>query len=163
MKVLQSNIVSLKLLGIIEPNEKDNHKKILVSQYTCYISPILLLLPSIAFFLTNIDDVAQATGAFYLICIVGMALLRYFDCLLKKSSMQRIIVHLQRIVDSTTSEFEHFYAVAEKHTNQIVKFFDVFVFSSVYGVVSLPCIILLALFLTGNYSNDVRMLPASIL
>lgn len=160
MKVLTLNQTILKWLGIIE---SPNDIRMVISQYICLISPILLLIPSIAYFLVNFQDVAQATSAFYLICITGMGLLTYLDCLIKRSTVLSIIQRLQQIIDSVDSNFQQFYENCERQTNQIVHYFRIFVFTSVYTVISLPIVVLIFEWLNGNYSKDSLMLPASLL
>lgn len=161
MDILHENILNLILLGIIDSTAKSFYLKI--SKCVCLISPILLLLPLIAYFIVNFRSVDEATSAFYLICITGMGFLTYVDCLRKRSTIILILEHLQYFVDHSEAEFLKFYVSCDLLTNKIVQYFRVFVFACVYIVVTIPLLILIVQLVRGNYSTELRILPASLL
>lgn len=163
MDILHENKLNLILLGIIDSTGESYHSKMVVSKYVCLISPILLLLPSIAYFIVNFRDVGKATSAFYLICITGMGLLTYIDCLINRSIVLLIIRHLQYFADHSEPEFLKSYMKCDLLTNKIVYIFRAFVFTSVYTVITIPMVILIVQWLCGNYSIELRVLPASLL
>lgn len=163
MQVLQSYRVILKLLGIFAPDKHENSKKFLVSQYVCLVAPILILFPLIAFFVVNFRNVAQATSALYLICIIVMTLLNYVDCLIKKSTIQSIVVRLGRIVDDSSTDFQRFYHTTEKHSNEVVEYLNLFMFGTIFFVLNIPLVVVVVVWLTGNYSDDIRRFPAALL
>lgn len=163
MKVLRMDQQILKMLGIISSKGKPYYLQMIISQYVCLITPVLLLLPLIAYFLVNFRDVAEATSAFYLICIAGMGSVTYSEFWMKRSIVLSIIQRIQQIVDDSSEEFRPFYTKTESLAHNIVHYFKIFVFFSVFGVVSVPLSVLIFLWITGNNTDDMRMLPASLL
>lgn len=163
MKVLRLDQTTLKLLGIISSKGKPYYTRMVISQYVCLITPVLLLLPLIAYFLVNFKDVAEATSAFYLICIAGMAFVTYSEFWRKRSTVLSIIKGIQAFADNSLDAFKPVYASNESLAYQIVHYFKICVFCSVYGVVSVPLTVLIYMWISGNYSDESRMLPASLL
>lgn len=163
MKVLKLDQITLKMLGIISSKGKSYHTKMLMSQYVCVITPIAFLSPLIAFFVQNIRDVEQATSAFYLICIAGMASITYSEFWMKRSTVLSIVRRIQAIVDDSIGAFKPFYTKIESLAYNIVHYFKISVFISVFGVVSVPLSVLIYLWATGNYSSEQRLLPAAYL
>lgn len=162
MKVLKLDQITLKMLGIISSKGKSYQTKMLVSQYVCVITPIAFLLPLLAFFVQNIRDVEQATSAFYLICISGMASITYSEFWMKRSIVSSIIRRIQAIVDDSIV-YKPFYTNIESLAYNIVHYFKISVFISVFGVVSVPLSVLIYQWATGNYSSEQRLLPAAFL
>lgn len=163
MKVLSLDQKTLKMLGIISSKGKPYHLRMVVSQYVCMITPIAFLLPLIAFFLKNFRDVGQATSAFYLICIAGMASITYSDFWMKRSFAVSMIRRIQAIVNDSIELHKPFYARIESLAYNIVHYFKVGVFISVFGVVSVPLCALIYLWMTDDYSSAARILPAALL
>lgn len=163
MKVLRLDQRTLKMLGIISSKGKSYSTRMVISQYVCVVTPILLLIPLVAFFLVNFRDVAQATSAFYLICIAGMASVTYSEFWIKRSTALSIIHQIQEIVNNSAKEFQLIYRETELMAYNIVYYFKIFVFCSVFGVVSVPLCVLIFLWITGDYFDDMRILPAALL
>ncbi|XP_031617421.1 odorant receptor 13a-like [Contarinia nasturtii] len=136
--------------------------QMILSQYVCLITPVIFLIPLLTYFVLNITDVAEATSAFYLICITGMGLTTYSEFWIKRTSALSIIYRIQQIVDNSVEKFKPFYMQNEVLAYKIVYSFRIFVFCSVFGVVSLPLCILIILWVTGNYTDDMRILPAAL-
>lgn len=163
MKVLRMDQQILKMLGIISSKDKPYYFKMIVSQYTCMITPVLLLLPLIAYFLVNFGDVAEATSASYLICIAGMGSGTYLEFWKKRSIVLSIIQRIQNICDDSSEKFKPFFIKTEALACKIVNYFKIFVFISVFAVVSVPLSVLIFLWITNDYTDEMRMLPASLL
>lgn len=163
MKVLRLDQKTLKMLGIISSIGEPYYMRMLVSQYVCLITPVVFLLPLIVFFLKNISDVGQATSAFYLICIAGMASVTYSEYWLKRPVVLSIMRRIQNTVNDSIEPYKPFYAAIETLAFKIVHYFKVFVFISVFGVVSLPMCVLIYLWATNNYTDEARILPAALL
>lgn len=163
MKVLSLDQDTLKMLGIISSKGKSYYLKMLISQYVCVITPIAFMSPLFAFFLKNFRDVGQATSAFYLICIAGMASITYSDFWLKRATLLSIIRRIQAIVDDTIESYKPSYIKVEHLAHKIVHYFKVCVFISVFGVVSVPMCVLIYLWFAGDYSSAARLLPAALL
>lgn len=161
MKVLNLDQITLKMSGIINSKSKSNHMSMLVSKYVCAVTPIAFLLPLLAFFVQNIRDVGQATSAFYLICIDGMASTTYFEFWLKRSTVSSLIRRIQAIVDDSIGAYRPFYTEIESTAYKIVHYYKIIVFILVFGVVSVPLIVFIYLWATGNYSSEKRLLPAT--
>lgn len=163
MKVLRLDQETLKLLGIISSVDKSYYLQMIISQYVCLVTPILLLLPSIAYFVVNIRDVAAATSAFYLLCIIGMGFVTYSEYWLKRSTVLSLLRRIQELVDESCEKFKSFYMATESLAFKIVYYFKIFVFCSVFSVVSVPLIVLIFMWITNDYSDEMRILPASLL
>lgn len=162
MKVLSLDQITLKMLGIISSKGKSYYTRMIISQYVCLITPILFLIPLITFFLMNFSDVAQATSAFYLICIVGMGFVTYSEFWIKRSTALSIIDQIQKIVNDSAKEFKRVYQKTELIAYNVVHYFKIFVFCSVFGVVSVPLCILIFLWITDDYLDEMRLLPAAL-
>lgn len=163
MKVLSLDQITLKMLGIISSKGKSYYTRMIISQYVCMITPIVLLIPLIAYFVVNFTDVAQATSAFYLICIAGMGFVTYSEFWVKRSTALSIIDQIQQIVNDSAEEFKSVYTKTEVIAYNVVHYFKIFVFCSVYGVVSVPLCVLIFLWITGDYMDDMKLLPAALL
>lgn len=162
MKVLKLDQLSLKLLGIINSFGKPYYMKMVLSQCACLITPVLFLIPLITYFIKHFRDVAEATSAFYLICIVGMGLTTYSEFWIKRSTALSIIHRIQVIVNDSIEHFKPIYMQTESLTYNIVHYFKIFVYCSVFGVVSLPLCVLIIMWITNSYSDNMKMLPAAI-
>lgn len=162
MKVMSLDRTALKMLGIISSAHKPYHWRMVVSRFICLITPIVFLLPSIAYFICNLRDVSEATSAFYLICIAGMASMAYTEYWIKRTVILSIINRIQTLVDNSSNEYLPKYKQIESLTYQIVHYFKIFVFCSVFAVVSLPLCIFFCVWIVGNNPNDVRILPAAL-
>lgn len=163
MKVLQLNQTIFKLLGIVDSKQDPNHSQMIISKYICLISPILFLFALIGFFLMNFTNVAQATSAFYLICITGNGFLTYLDCLVNRTTVVSIIQGFQSLVDSCNPKYQPFYVQCENQINKIVHHFKQLIFISIYSVFSVPIVVLIYKWLNDNHSMDLFELPASLL
>lgn len=150
------------LLGIIDTTGEVFHWKMVASKYICLITPIFLLVPLIAFLIVNIRDVAQATSAFYLICIASMGTLTHIEYLVKRSIFYSIVDDLQYIIDHSVEGFERIYEKCSEWAKMSVKIFTICSFSSIFGVVSIPLLLLITRKLTGISVGDEK-LPASLL
>lgn len=162
MKALYLDRKTLEMLGLISSEGKPYHRQMLISQYTCLITPVIFLIPLLTYFVLNFRDVAEATSAFYLICITGMGLTTYSEFWIKRPSALFIIYRIQQIVDNSVEKFKPFYQKIEFLAYKIVHYFRIFVFCSVFTVVSLPLLILIILWVTGNYTDEMRILPAAL-
>lgn len=162
MEVLSQDQNTLKLLGIMSSKGKSYHMKMVLSQCVCLITPILFLIPLITYFVMNIRDVSEATNAFYLLCICGMGLLTYSEFWLKRPIVLSIMRRVQVIVDYSMEKFKPVYIRSESLVHNVVHYFKIFVFCSVFGVVSLPLCVLIFLWITDDYSDDMRILPAAL-
>lgn len=163
MKVLKLTKTILKFLGIIESKQDPNHIPMIISQYICLTTPILFLIPSIGFFVINFTDVAQATNAFYLICIIGMGFLTYLDCLVNRATVCSIIQRFQHLVDTCDPGFQPFYVQCDNQINKIVHHFEILLFILVFTANSIPLAQLVYDWLNGDYSKDSLVLSASLL
>lgn len=163
MNVLRSDQKAFQMLGIISSKGDPHHLRMRISQYMCLVTPGSMLLPLIAYFLVNFRNVAEATSAFYLICIIGMASTTYSEYLLKRSMVLSIIQRIQDIVDDSTTAFRLSYQRTESLSSRIVDKFRIFVFLSVFGVVSVPLFVLIILWISNNYSDSMKILPAALL
>lgn len=163
MKALRLDQKTLKMLGVISSKGKPYYSRMIISQYVCWITPILFQLPSIAYFVVNISDVAAATSAFYMICIIGMGFITYIEFWLKRSTVISLIRRIQVLTNESCEKCKSLYTETESLAFKIVHYFKMFVFCSVFGVISVPLIVLIFLWITDDYSEDMRMLPASLL
>lgn len=163
MKVMRLDQKTLKMLGIIDSKGKPYYLRMSISRYVCLITPVLLLVPLIAYFFVHFHNVAQATSAFYLISIAGMAFATYSEFWLKRPNALSIIKRVQSIVDGSLDEFRPNYEKTESLVCNIVHYFSVFMFGSVFGVVSVPLCIFLFSWITGNDTTNLKVLPAALL
>lgn len=163
MKVLQLDQTTLKLLGVISSRGKPYYTRMLISQCVCLVAPIALLIPLVAFFLCNLDDIAQATSAFYLMCITGMALITYWEFWIKRSEVLSIIHDIQQIINDSTDDYKPMYGKTIVLAYKIVHYFRIFAFFSIYGVVSLPLCLIIFVWISGGNVVDMRILPVSLL
>lgn len=92
-----------------------------------------------------------------------MGLLTSLDCLFKRSTVLSIIHRLQVIVDSSGSAFAKSYEDCEYLTNAIVHFFKIFIFAAVFTVITVPLLVLVFVSMTEGFSEELLMLPASLL
>lgn len=97
MQIFATNRLAFEWIGIIDA---DNLSKKVI-YLLCFASPILLLLPSIAYFLSNISDVNKATSAFYMACVLTMTHLKYLTYIYHKSLIRSIVTDLETIVESS--------------------------------------------------------------
>lgn len=151
---------ALKLLGIIDTDSELFYWKL--SRILCIITPAIFLTPIFWYFLSHLTDVSEATSAFYMICIVGMATATYSEYWLKRSIILSILQRIQTLVDNSTNEFRPHYETAEFIAYNVVHYFKLFVFCSVFGVVSLPMCILITVSMFGGDAANLRILPASL-
>lgn len=163
MKVLQLNKTIFKLLGIIDFKQDPNHIQIIIIKYICFISPIFFLTSLIGFFLMSLTDVAQATSAFYLICIEGMGFLIHLDCFVNRKTVHSIFERFQSLADTCDPNFQPFYIKCEHQISRFVHHFKILLFTLVFSVISIPIIFLTHQYLNGNFSMDLLVLPASLL
>lgn len=162
MKVIRLDQRALKMLGIISSEGKPYYWRVAISRFVCLTTPIVFLLPSIAYFISHFSDVAEATSAFYLICIAGMASMTYSEYWIKRPVILSIIQRIQALVNDTPTKFRPSYEKTESFAYKIVHYFKVFVFCSVFGVVSLPLLKFILVWTFGNDPEDVRILPAAL-
>lgn len=160
MKTLTLDRKALKLLGIVNADQEPFYFKI--SQLVCVITPVIFLSPIFWYFFSHFTDVGEATSAFYMICIVGMATLTYSEYWLKWPTILNILKRIQRLVDNSPREFRPFYEKTEFITSQIVHYFKLFIFCSVFGVVSLPISIVTIVLIIGEDPTEYRIVPASL-
>lgn len=165
MEVLSRTKFAFRLIGIIDSKEENFRLKLLmiISQYICLITPIFTITPMIAYFIANFSNIAESTSAFYLICIFSMGYLTYIDTLLRKSTVSSIIESIQYCVDHSEIEFKPFYIKCGAIANKCVEYYNVFVFTSVFGTISIPLSILIFQWITGIIITDQKILPASLL
>lgn len=163
MKVLQLNQTILKLLGIIDSKQDTNYIKMITSKYICLILPIPFLIPLIGYFLIHLTDVAEATSAFYLICITVMGFIVYLDCLANRKTVFSIIQSFQSLADTCDPNYQPFYVKCENQINKVVHRFILSLFTSVYTVFNIPIIYLIYKWLNGEFSMDLLEVPASLL
>lgn len=86
----------LHLIGVL----RYKNSKISLVYYVCLISPILLLLPSFAFFYANMSDVGKATDSIYIIFILALTILKHQRFIERKATVKFILSELQKIVTS---------------------------------------------------------------
>lgn len=163
MKALQVDQTILKQLGVISSKGKPYYTRMVISQCVCLVAPIALLIPLVAFFLCNLGDVAQATSAFYLMCITGMALVTYWEFWIKRSTVLSIIHEIQQIINDSTDDYKPMYRKTVLLAYKIVQYFRIFAFGSVYGVVSLPLCVIIFVWISGGNVDEMRILPVSLL
>lgn len=103
MKILSKNIYYLKWIGIMvrAGTEKNQQIPIKIMNIACIVCPMLLMLPSFAYFITYLSDVAKATDAFYMIGILSMTIFTYIFYSKHRHEVENVIVDLQIIVDSS--------------------------------------------------------------
>lgn len=163
MKVLQLNQTIFKLLGIIGSKQDPNHFRMFISQYICLISPIPFLISLIGFFLTHFTDVAEATNAFYQICGTGMGFLTLLDCFVNRKTVLSIIQRFQSLADRCHPNYKPFYVKCENQIGETVRRYKILLVTLIYGVFSVPMVVLICHWLNGNFSKDLLVLPCSLL
>lgn len=161
MEAMSLDRKSLKLLGIIAPQNKPFYWQI--SAIVCVITPVIFLTPVFWYFFAHFTDVSEATSAFYMICINGMATTTYSEYWRKRSTILSILQRVQNLVDNTSNDCLPLYVKAEFYAYLVVHYFKVFVFCSVFGVVSLPLCVLIVVSMIGGDVNNRRILPASLM
>lgn len=100
MKVLQLNCIILKKIGALYDNG-DKRLKQIVIQYSLILFLILLVIPTLAYFVKNVSDVAKATDALYIAGIIGMTTTKFICFLRSKEQLHLILDELQQIIDSS--------------------------------------------------------------
>lgn len=160
MKTLTLDRKALKLMGIVDATLEPYYYKI--SHIVMVITPVIFLSPIFWYFFTHLNDVDEATGAFYMICIVGMASLCYSEYWLKRTTILSMLQRIQKLVDNSSRDCRPIYEKTEFITYHIVHYFKLFIFCSVFGVVSLPVSILFILVIIGEDTSKFRILPASM-
>lgn len=160
MKTLTLDRKALKLMGIVDASHEPYYYKI--SRMVCVITPVIFLSPIFWYFFTHLNDVGEATGAFYMICIVGMATITYSEYWIKRPTILSILKRIQMSADNSSRECRPIYEKAEFITYHIVHYFKLFIFCSVFGVVSLPVSILIIVLIIGEDASKFRILPASL-
>lgn len=160
MTTLTLDRKALELLGIIDVDHKPFYFKI--SHLISVITPVIFLSPIFWYFFDHLNDVDEATSAFYMICIVGMASVTYLEYWLKQSTILSIFHRIQMLVDNSPNDCRPIYEKTEFITFHIVHYFKLFIFCSVFGVVSLPVTILIIVSIIGGDTTKLRILPASL-
>lgn len=160
MTTLTLDRKALKLLGIIDVENAPFYLKI--SHLVSVVTPVIFLSPIFWYFFTHLNDVGEATSAFYMICIVGMATVTYLEYWIKRPSILSILHRIQKLVDNASNDCRPIYDKTEFITYHIVHYFKLFIFCSVFGVVSLPVSILIILLIMGEDTSQFRILPASL-
>lgn len=160
MKVLHSDRRTLQLLSILNADNKPYYWKL--SPIICVITPVFFLLPVIWYFFSHLTNVSEATNAFYMICINGMATLTYLEYWRKRSTILSILWRIQMLVDSASKDCHPIYVKAEFIAHHIARYFRIFLFSSVFSVVSLPLAIVIVVSILGGDTTDFRILPAAL-
>lgn len=160
METLTLDRKALKLLGIIADKHKPYYFKI--SHVASVITPVIFLSPIFWYFFTHLNDVGEATGAFYMICIVGMASVTYSEYWFKRPTLLSILKRIQMLVDNASSDCRPIYEQTEFITYHIVHYFKLFIFCSVFSVVSLPVTVLIIVSIIGGDTTKLRILPASL-
>lgn len=97
MQIFRTSRTIFEWIGILDANSS----KVKLVYRTCLVSPILLLLPSIAYAVANISDVSKATSAFYITCVLTMTHLKYLTYLHHKSLIRSIVIDFEAIVESS--------------------------------------------------------------
>lgn len=105
MKILSANIDLLKWIGITVHKGKNKTQALSIKAMNiyCILCPIMLLLPSFAYFLTNLDDVAAATDGLYMSGILTNVISTYIYYSRHRCDVETIIFELQMIVSSSES------------------------------------------------------------
>lgn len=147
-------------MGIVDASHEPYYFK--VSRLVCVLTPVVFLSPIFWYFFTHMNDVGEATSAFYMICIVGMATLTYSEYWLKRPTILSMLQRIQKFVDNSSRDCRPIYEKTEFITYTIVHYFKLFIFCSVFGVVSLPVSILAILSIIGEDTTEFRILPASL-
>lgn len=103
MKILTKSIYYLKWIGIAVEDGTIHRPYIAIQirNIACIVCPMLLMVPSFAYFITFIRDVAKATNAFYMINILSMTIFTYIFYTKHRYEVEQIIDDLQIIVDSS--------------------------------------------------------------
>lgn len=103
MKVLKVNEYLLKWIGFPGFGEITGRKRIFVKfqHYIDLISPFMLLGPSMAYFVTHVENVAEATAALYIIGIISMTACIFVCNNLHHVEISSIFNDLQLIVDKS--------------------------------------------------------------
>lgn len=162
MKVMYLDRITLKRLGIISSDEKFGQREV-ISRIVCLvIIPIVFSLSLISYLVYSFDDIAKATNAFYMICIVGMASTSYSEYWLKRSVWFSIMKQIQTMVDNSSIEFRPIYQKTVSFTYKIVYGWNVFAFCSVFGAISVPFCLIVLMWFTGNNPEDMQFLPAAL-
>lgn len=97
MQIFRTNRIIFEWLGIFD----SNGFKVKLFYYTCLVSPILLLLPSIAYSVANLSDVSKATSAFYITCVLTLTHLKYMAYLHHKSLIRSVLDDFESIIESS--------------------------------------------------------------
>lgn len=97
MQIFCTNRIIFECLGIFDSNDS----QVKLVYYTCLVSPILLLLPSVAYSVANISDVNKATSAFYITCVLTMTHLKYMAFLHHKSLIRSVLDDFESIIKSS--------------------------------------------------------------
>lgn len=138
MQTMRSDRKTLKLLGIISTDDESYYWKI--SHIVCYATPVVFLWPVILYFFAHITDVSEATSAFYMICVIGMATSIYSEFWFKQHTILSMLQQIQMLVDYASKDCRPIYEKAELLAYNIVHSLKLIAFWSVYGVVSLQSV-----------------------
>lgn len=103
MKILRGNINLLKYIGITVKVVADaNHRFFIkLANFACIVCPILLFLPSFAYFVIYVEDVAEATNALYMMGILSMCTSTYIFYSAHRGDIEAVLHGLQTISDSS--------------------------------------------------------------
>lgn len=160
MQAMSLDRVGLKLLGIIRTDDKSYY--IRISIIVCFAVPVIFLWPVIWYFVDHITDVAEATNAFYMVCTVGMSTSIYTEFWFKRQSILSILQQIQMLVDNASKEYRPLYEQTESLAHTVVYYFRLFIFITVFGVISVPISILIAISVIGGDVTNWRILPAAM-
>lgn len=97
MQIFRTSRIIFGWIGIFDANSSE----VKLVYRTCLVSPLLLLLPSIAYAVANISDVSKATSAFYITCVLTMTHLKYLTYIHHKSLIRSMIIDFEAIVESS--------------------------------------------------------------
>lgn len=103
MKVLELNQRIFQLIGIFQHKESNNTNKFAgnVIKYSCVLFQVLFVIPTLAYFVKNVNDVAKATDALYIAGVVGITASKFICYLGREREIKLIVGNLQNIVDGS--------------------------------------------------------------
>lgn len=103
MKVLELNQRIFQLVGIFQEKEESRIRKFNGNaiRYSCVLFQVLFLIPTLAYFVKNLQDVAKATDALYIAGVVALTTTKFICYLIRETEIKLIFSDLQKLVDTS--------------------------------------------------------------
>lgn len=183
MEILSTERFLLRLIGALHRADW----KISLIYYGCLTSPILLLLPSFAFFCGNISDVGRATDSVYIIFILTLTTLKHLTFVRRGPAVESLVEDLQRIVAfgewklfaglfafhllhfcaghwaKAMSDAQPMYQATDALSRAVVKFSIWSSMAAITASMLIPVLVVIFHWLDGSYSPEVWLLPTGML